>query len=372
MGSGLVDWESSQSRALLNPRMPEADVRHLLTLFEASRSELPGHLYLATSGTTRQDQQRLKWVCLSKSAFLASAAAVNNHLESTSQDCWAQSLPEFHVGGLGIRARAHLSGAPVVEIPKWHASHFIEQVQMKKVTLAALVPTQIFDLIRAGHPAPSSLRAVVVGGGALSALLYQQARTLNWPLLPSYGMTEACSQIATSTASNSRLQPLPHIQLRVSPTDCIEVKGPSLLTAYVSEEGSQAHVHDPKKEGWFLSNDRGQILEDGSLRVLGRVGDFFKMGGESVELSRLRIILEEIKTQHPTLTSDVELIPLEEERLGHVVALLSDSQLSPSEADHLIIQFNQKVLPFERIRQWKRVEKIQRTELGKLKVAQTF
>ena len=64
---------------------------------------------------------------------------------------------------------------------------------------SSLVPAQVLDLVRAGLRPPPVLRAIVVGGGAISAELYRDARALGWPVLPSYGMTECCSQIATAT-----------------------------------------------------------------------------------------------------------------------------------------------------------------------------
>src|SRR5687767_8020692 len=103
----MIDWRSDESHVLLNPRMPEEERQHLERLV----TPLPAHVWLSTSGTTGA----LKLVALSKRALLASAAAVNRRLESTAQDVWCCVLPTFHVGGLGIHARAFLNGARVVE-----------------------------------------------------------------------------------------------------------------------------------------------------------------------------------------------------------------------------------------------------------------
>ena len=101
-----IDWLSDQSHVLLNPRMPvEERVR-----LESWVLDLPGHLWLSTSGTTGV----LKLTALSKRAVLASGAAVNRRLQAGAHDVWLCVLPAFHVGGLGIHARAFLSGARVV------------------------------------------------------------------------------------------------------------------------------------------------------------------------------------------------------------------------------------------------------------------
>ena len=142
--------------------------------------------------------------------MLASAAAVNRRLEAVEGDVWFRVLPAFHVGGLGIHARAFLSGARV-EVGSWDPGRFAASDAM---TLASLVPAQVSDLVERRLPPPRHLRAVVVGGGALSDELYRAARDLGWPVLPSYGMTECCSQIATASRAGPELVLLDHLEAR--------------------------------------------------------------------------------------------------------------------------------------------------------------
>ena len=325
-----IDWLSDASHVLLNPRMPEEERRRL----ESFVVDLPGHVWLSTSGTTGS----LKLTALSKRALLASAAAVNRHLQSDSSDVWLCVLPAFHVGGLGIYARAFLSGARVIT-EGWEG-----------VTLASLVPAQVSDLVRDRITPPASLRAVVVGGGALSDDLYQAARTMGWPLLPSYGMTECCSQVATATLSSPDLVLLDHIEARIEFDGRLALRSEALLTGYSSESG----FIDPKIDGWFITEDLAAV--DGRvLRVQGRSGDFVKIGGESVDLSRLDRILAELSTEAAVLA-----VP--DDRLGHVIALA----VASGDVDALANAFNARVFPFERARQVFRVAEIPRTPLGKL------
>ncbi|MEA2488547.1 MAG: o-succinylbenzoate---CoA ligase, partial [Acidobacteriota bacterium] len=198
----MIDWQSAETHLLLNPRLPEEE-RRRLEQFAAAAPTLPAHVLLATSGTTGA----LKLTALSKQGLLASAAAVNRHLESTAADIWCCVLPTFHVGGLGIYARAHLSGAEVISMA-WDPVRFAEQA----VTLSALVPAQVRDLLQGGLTPPSSLRAIVIGGGAMSQALYRDALTAGWPVLPSYGMTECCSQIATARPGSPELILLDHLE----------------------------------------------------------------------------------------------------------------------------------------------------------------
>jgi O-succinylbenzoic acid--CoA ligase len=338
----LIDWTSKESHVLLNPRMPSEEEARLRSLV----IDLQAHVWLATSGTTGT----LKLAALSKDALLASAAAVNRHLASDARDVWCCVLPAFHVGGLGIFARAFLSGARVIR-SQWDARDFAANGEM---TLASLVPAQVSDLVELQLPAPPNLRAIVVGGGALPDALYVNARALGWPLLPSYGMTETCSQVATATLSSPELRLLDHIEARTEGDGRLAFRGPSLLTGYATERGPV----DPKtSDGWFVTEDLGSI--DGrTLRVEGRRGDSVKIGGESVDLTRLDAILASIAGSHAAV------VAVPEPRLGRVIHLAIDPAVV--DADGVLAAFNAGVHPFERARAVHRVAEIPRSPLGKL------
>src|SRR5688572_24102403 len=135
----MIDWYSNETHALWNPRLPAADVAALEDLLREV-PPLKGHVWIATSGTSGA----FKLVALSKVALLASAAAVNKHIGATRDDVWCSVLPAFHVGGLGILARASLTGSSVVA-GEWEAAAFVRTAEEKRVTLSALVPAQVRD-----------------------------------------------------------------------------------------------------------------------------------------------------------------------------------------------------------------------------------
>ena len=330
----LVDFESSESRLLLNPRMP-AEERTRLTRIAAGVS-LPSHLLVATSGSTGA----IKLVALSKAAVLASAAAVNERLEATSRDVWCAVLPQFHVGGLGIWARAHLSAARVVSMP-WDPPAFAHA----EATLASLVPAQVHDLLEQNIEPPAMLRAVLVGGGAFDAELEARAVERGWPMLASYGMSEAASTVAVRDVL------LPHLEARADAGGRLAFRGASLFTGYVTEDG----LVDPKRDGWFVSEDVGDVSHR-TLRVRGRVGDLIKIGGESVDLKRLDRIAAEAARE---CGGDAGVVAVADERLGFVI------HLAVTQAG-IVERFNENVLPFERARAVHRVDAIPRSPLGKI------
>lgn len=336
----LIDWTGSESHVLLNPRMPAEEQARLRSF----ATDLPGHIWLATSGTTGA----LKLTALSKEAMLASAAAVNRHLGASASDVWCSVLPYFHVGGLGILARAFLSGARVVR-KQWEARTFAAE---GRITLASLVPAQVSDLVRLQLRAPANLRAIVVGGGALPDAHYCDALALGWPILPSYGMTETCSQVATATLASPELVLLDHVEARTEPDGGLAFRGASLMTGYGTEHG----LIDPKVDGWFLTEDLG-TLDGRILHVQGRRGDFVKIGGESVDMARLDAILAMIAGEHAAV------IAVPDRRLGQIIHLAADTSI---DANQVAATFNACVHPFERARAVHRVARIPRSPLGKL------
>lgn len=322
--------------------MPAAE-RERLERIVAAAPQLPSHVWLATSGTTGS----LRLAALSKSALLASAAAVNLHLGASDEDVWCCVLPTFHVGGLGIYARAHLSGSRVLSFD-WDPQHFAAT----PFSLSSLVPAQLRDLVRAQLRPLASVRAIVLGGGAVPDDLYDSARALGWPVLPSYGMTECCSQIATATNHSRELRILSHMRARVEDDGRLAFSGPSLLTGYATAAG----FVDPKIDGWFVSEDLGEV-SSGVLRVIGRSADFVKIGGESVDLRRLDSVLDSVRGD-----VDAALIAVDDERLGNVIHLATTAD----DVEAVVASFNQRVFPFERIRAVRRVERVPRSPLGKL------
>lgn len=350
--AALPPWDEGKECLLLNPRMSSAWRERIM---EAVFPDLPAHIWLASSGTGGC----LKLVALSRGALEAGAAAVNAHLASVPSDIWINPLPLFHVGGIGIAVRAALSGARWEKFDCWDAAHFARRAEDCAATLTSLVPAQVHDLVRANIPAPASLRAAVVGGGALDAELRAAASHLGWPLLPSYGMTEACSQVATAALGATDftwLPLLPHMEARTDDAGVLELRGSSLLAGWMVFDGDgTARWEDPKRDGWLRTADRAE-LRGRELRVIGRVDDVVKIRGELVDLVALERAL-----QARVATGAVCLLATSDERNGVALRVLAESEAAADEARAAIDVFP----PFARPAVVA-VGDIPRTALGKI------
>ena len=380
-----VSWDDRETVVLANPqwarRQPGglADITRRLPAVQA-------HVWVATSGTSRDTPGRLRWIALSKDAFLASARAVNAHVSADASDVWAHALPVFHVGGIGILARAWLSGSHVVPAvaERWSAAEFHAVVAQSGATLAALVPSQVFDLVAAGLHSPPSMRAIVVGGARLEPTLWAAARSLGWPCLPCYGLTETCSQVATAAPSSlgsheypAELPVLSHAEIRADQDGRLSIRGASLLTCAAEFDGDDVRASDPKRDGWLETDDTGRLSGVG-VEVLGRVSEFVKVLGETVSLRRVEQQLwswAEREDLRETRGFDLGVVGVPHGRLGVelVAALVAGSDGSQARRDALAASLDaycrDMLLPFERIQRIAWVDAIPKTPLGKVQRA---
>jgi o-succinylbenzoate---CoA ligase len=246
---------------------------------------LAGHVVFETSGSSGAP----KWIALSKKALRVSAAAVNRHLDVTRDSCWGLALPLRHVGGFGVAARAHEAGCGFALFNgRWDPSIYQKWLADHHVTHTSLVPTQVHDLAAAGLRAPAGLRAVVVGGGHLDVATGRAVRALGWPVLASYGMTEAGSQIATQELASltaayepAPLPLLPVWQAQVEDDGRLLIAGEALFSGtLVKQDG--VWVFDKIPSAWHRTDDRVR-LEHGMLTPLGRADSRVKVLGELVD-----------------------------------------------------------------------------------------
>ncbi len=255
-----------------------------------------------TSGTSGEP----KGVVLTHGNLLAAAVGSAFHVGALPSDRWLACLPLFHVGGLAILARSALAGSAVVLHERFDPERVSRALDADGITLASLVPTMLARVleVRGATPPPASLRAVLLGGAGAPAPLLERAAAAGWPLLPTYGLTEACSQVATLPpgepvrADGGGLRPLHGVEIRVTDergaevasgtAGEIRVRGATVSPGYWGSPDATARAI---QEGWLRSGDLGVVEADGSLRVVGRADDRLITGGENVHPSEVEGVL---------------------------------------------------------------------------------
>jgi o-succinylbenzoate---CoA ligase len=322
-------------------------------------------LLVATSGSTGP----AKLVQLSAEALEAAAQAATTHLAMTRLDRFLLSLNLAHIGGVSILLRCLLTEAAVVlGDPRLPAAELAELIEARGVTLASLVPTQLERLLSIlPPPRPSALRAVLLGGAHTPLRLLERARALGWPVLTTYGLSEAGSQVTTQpladltamAAADDAGVALSGIEVKIEQgTICI--RGRALFDGYYDESEPAFDT-----DGWYRTNDNGMFAENGRLIPLGRRDDCIVTGGEKVApLEVERAILRE-----PSVHAAV-VVPLPDDIWGQIVAaaIVLDSAATDwaSCVERIEAELAKNLAAYKRPRRWLRLRELPELPSGKL------
>lgn len=260
-------------------------------------------LVLRTSGTSG----RPKGAVLGLDNLIASAEGAAALLGSASSDRWLLCMPLFHIGGLAILIRAARVGASVVLHARFDEVHVARALDEEGITRVSFVAAMLERVlaVRGERRAPEHLELVLLGGGPASDDLIRRAEALGHPVAPTYGLTEAASQVATRPPRSAAdepsggLVPLGGVSLRIVDergAACapgvegeIQVRGPIVMRGYLDDpDASDAALRD----GWLATGDIGRLDEAGRLQVLDRRTDLIVSGGENVYPAQVESVLE--------------------------------------------------------------------------------
>ncbi|HEU0113777.1 MAG TPA: AMP-binding protein, partial [Thermomicrobiales bacterium] len=240
-----------------------------------------------TSGTSG----RPKGALLAASSWWSGACASALQLGHVPTDRWLVALPLFHVGGLAILFRSASAGVPVVIHERFDPERMRRAFANDGITLVSLVPAMLPPLLDAGagEPFPASLRVALLGGSGAAPALVERALDLGLPAAPTYGLTEAASQVTTLRPADARAhpgssgQPLPATEVRIErdgrPLTSgeigeIAIRGQTLFRGYLHQSSPSVDA-----DGWFRTGDLGRLDQDGHLFVLDRRDDLIVSGG---------------------------------------------------------------------------------------------
>jgi O-succinylbenzoic acid--CoA ligase len=199
---------------------------------------------------------------------LGSAAALGLHPDER----WLCALPLTHVGGLSIVLRSAIYGTTAIVHERFETDRVLDALMASDgPTIVSLVPTTLQRLLDAGLRDPPALRWALLGGAPSTTALQGRAAAAGVPVAPTYGLTEACSQVTTLGA------PLFCTRVRIAGDKEILVSGPTVA---------------PSSQPVLATGDLGEWSSDGALRIVGRKADTIITGGENVAPAEVEAVLE--------------------------------------------------------------------------------
>ena len=234
-------------------------------------------------------------------------------------------VPMFHANAWGIPFAATWMGAKLVlPGPRPDPKVFCELIERERLTLGAGVPTAWMGVLALLEKEPydvSTLSQILCGGSAPPrAMIETFEKKLGVQFLHAYGMTEAAplshvSRLKSHMAGwpeeqrfavkSKQGQLAPGLEMRVVGLDGTDVPRDGTTMGEVWLRGpwiADEYYHDPRsaetfQDGWYKTGDVAALDADGYLRIVDRMKDVVKSGGEWIST----VDLENTIMAHPAV-----------------------------------------------------------------------
>ena len=296
------------------------------------------HSILYTSGTTGHPKGAM--LTYGNHWWSAIGSALNLGLQA--DDRWLACLPLFHVGGLAILLRSVIYGQPVIVHESFDPGAVNRAIDDEGVTIISMVSTMVQRTLeaRGDKPYPPALRCILLGGGPAPKPLLEDCARRGVPVVQTYGLTEAASQVATLSPEDARRKmgsagkPLLPTELRIERDGVgagmgeageIVIRGPTVTPGYADRPEANA---DAFRDSWFHTGDIGYLDSEGYLYVLDRRDDLIISGGENVYPAEIESVLR----SHPVV-EEAGVIGMPDERWGQAPVAFVRVREAISEAD---------------------------------------
>ncbi|WP_439592720.1 AMP-binding protein [Microbacterium sp.] len=275
---------------------------------------------VTTSGSTGVP----KSVVLGRDALTASALATADRIGEGS---WLLALPASYVAGLQVLVRAIVADRePAIMSGSFTPQAFAAAALMmastehgsRIPTFTSLVPAQLTTLLDAAEhdsavlAALRSFERILIGGQALPPVTLERAERAGVRIARTYGSTE------TSGGCVYDGLPLRGVGVRVVDAE-VQLSGPTLADGYLGDEEltDAAFRRDADGTRWYRTGDAG-IVEDGVLRIRGRIDNVIVSGGINISLDRVERVVRSV----PGLASAV-VIGVPDPRWGEASVIVA-------------------------------------------------
>jgi fatty-acyl-CoA synthase len=290
---------------------------------------------------------------LAEMAFFGTAAKQGRFCRD---DVYMPITPMFHAHAWGFPWTATLSGVKQVYPGRYDPALLLKLIKTEGVTFTHGVPTILQMLLGAATAANTDLAGLkmVIGGSELPKALARQALALGVDVYAGYGMSESAPLLCLAQVKSADLIgdpekgvdirtkagiPAPLVDIRLVDTDLNElphdgqtpgevvVRAPWLTQGYVDDAEASEQLW---AGGYLHTNDIGVIEPSGYLRIVDRIKDAIKTGGEWVSSLQIEDLISQCKG-----VSEAAVIGVKDDKWGErpLALIIRDAQTGDDLSD---------------------------------------
>ena len=260
-----------------------------------------------TSGTTG----RPKGVRVRHESSVLTAHAFATRLGLPGPSKWVNPMPLFHTAGNVLGTIGALSVAAEQVVLPFEPAAVLRVVAESGADVLSAAPT-VIDMLRSHEDFArtdlSRLRVIYTGGSMMSMeFLSSMERDFGVRISVAFGMTETCgAALQTAPLADDEEtrwttvgRPLPGVEARVVDENGADqppnvpgellLRGPSITDGYHDDPEATAAAID--REGWLHTGDLAVVDEVGRFRIVGRIKEMIKTGGENVSPAEVEAVL---------------------------------------------------------------------------------
>ncbi|HWS47672.1 MAG TPA: fatty acid--CoA ligase family protein [Acidimicrobiia bacterium] len=284
-GPALADaarrcWDEGRTILPFDPGFTAGELDELHARLRPAEPAAAGTAAIVvTSGTAGAP----KGVELTRAGMEVMARGYSAGLGMGPDDRWLACLPLHHVAGLGVLARAYVTGVPCTVHEGFDVERVARSPATEGTTVGSLVPTALRRLLDAGAPM-HEFRRIITGGAPCPPALRARAEAAGARVVDAYGLTETWGGFALDG------RPIAGTEARIDEREGeILVRGAVIMRGYRFDPDRTAATVDAG--GWLHTGDVGELDSDGRIRVVDRLKDLVITGGVNVSPTEIEAVL---------------------------------------------------------------------------------
>jgi o-succinylbenzoate---CoA ligase len=219
---------------------------------------------ITTSGSTGDPKK----ITITRESMITSAKLTQQAVGFKEGDNALVCLDTRYIAGQMMLVRCFVANMYIVAVDPT-SNPFSKIDELQKVDFTALVPYQVYDLVRSQDAKRlDSINTILIGGAPLDEETKTLLNNYSCQCYATYGMTETISHIALQLLNGNDRSPyfktLPAIKIHLDDRQCLVIDAPHLPEQVITND--IVHLIDEQTFQWLGRHDN--IINTGGVKVI--------------------------------------------------------------------------------------------------------